>query len=403
MKAVASILVLVLSVGFFTQRVEAADMANRARAQRRGFRDDYMKKILAERIKHPLVYALAALYTGEDIKGGNEQIRKAWAEAAGKDKKMTVQEAGDEKVKWCMRGWLRLYYLFNDKSHFFKGRLEADVQAKLEEMFYLYGRYKSSVARADLKNIWHIHGSENHDMMDFSNAYLALQAVQNLPAYKSRKLPDGHTPAEHVEAWHEYYARYCLERAKNGLFVEISPTYGKWFVGEFVNMYEFSEDPLVRKRMEMLLHLMWADWAVDQLNGVRGGGKTRCYQGSYSQKGGSDAWDRLAGVLFGIEPWHWNSHGGFSMLALQTSTYELPDVVLDIAVAMYFFDEGNEYYAPVILNDPNSPGDFFPADAYRLLRNCCLDSIVSGDLNEDGFSDIAISGYNSPYICYLKD
>lgn len=77
------------------------------------------------------------------------------------------------------------------------------------------------------------------------------------------------------------------------------------------------------------------------------------------------------------------------------------DVVLDIAVAMYFFDEGNEYYAPVILNDPNSPGDFFPADAYRLLRNCCLDSIASGDLNEDGFSDIAISGYNSPYISVL--
>jgi hypothetical protein len=88
------------------------------------------------------------------------------------------------------------------------------VQAKLQELFFLYGCGKSTVARANLKNIWHIQGSENHDTMDLSNAYLALQAVHELDAYKDRKLPDGHTPGEHVAAWATYYARYALERAK---------------------------------------------------------------------------------------------------------------------------------------------------------------------------------------------
>ena len=309
-----------------------------ARKRRQAFRDEFMEVILADP-KPPKadvksdaqapVYALAALYTGKDISGGNQRMRDALDRLAGADKKMTPEEAG--KAKWHMRGMHRVYYLFYDKSDFFPGRLEPDVQAKMEELFFNYGCYKSTVKRADIANIWHIQGSENHDMMDLSNAYLALQAVQNLDAYKDKKLPDGHTPAEHVRAWEKYYAQYALERAKNGLFVEISPTYGKWFMGELVNMYDFAKDPLVKKRMEMLLHLTWADWSIDQLNGVRGGGKTRCYQGNYSQRGGGDSWDRMARVLFSMENWAWNSTGGLSTLALLTSRYELPDVIYDIA------------------------------------------------------------------------
>ena len=310
-----------------------------ARKQRRAFTDKFMDAILAEpkapgedgKIDpHAPVYAMAALYTGKDLPGGNRRLSSAWERAAGKDRKLTPEEASE--VKWHMRGILRVYYLFYDKSDFFPGRLEKDVQAKMEEIFFNYGCYKSTVRRAQLANIWHIQGSENHDMMDLSNAYLSLQAVHKLDAYRDRTLPDGHTPTEHVKAWEKYYAQYALERAKNGLFVEISPTYGKWFIGEIVNMYDFTHDPTVKKRMEMLLHLTWADWSIDQLNGVRGGGKTRCYQGSYSQSGGGDSWDRMARHLMGMEAWNWNSHGGLSTLALSTSGYELPDVVLDIAL-----------------------------------------------------------------------
>ncbi len=303
-----------------------------ARERRRAFGDTLMARVLADANSHPLVYALAGLYTGRGVAEANNRIRAAWAEAAGPKGKMTAALAGDQKVKWCMRGWLRIYYLFHDKSTFYPGRLEGDVQAKLEEMFFLYGSHKSTVKRSDLRHIWFIQGSENHDMMDLSNAYLALQAVQHLAAYKDRKLPDGHIPSEHVKAWEAYYARYALERARNGLFVEISPTYGKWFVGEIVNMFEFAEDPTVKNRMEMLLHLMWADWSIDQLGGVRGGGKTRCYQGKYSQSGGMDSWDALGRGLTGMEGWYETNHGILSHMALVTSRYELPDVVLDIAL-----------------------------------------------------------------------
>ena len=332
-----SMIILAL-VTLASQAVAETDEFAEARAQRRAFTDQFMKAILAapnppaagKTDSYASVFAMAGLYTGEQIEAANQRLRNALKLYAGDDGKLTPKEA--TKIKWKMRGWLRVYYLFYDKSKFFPGRLEPETQAMMEEAFFQYGCGKSTVKRANLTNIWHIQGSENHDMMDLSSAYLALQAVAKLPAYKDRKLPDGHTPAEHVEAWEKYYAQYALERAKNGLFVEISPTYGKWFLGEILNMYEFAEDPVVRKRMEMLLHLVWADWSVDQLNGVRGGGKTRCYQGGYSQSGGGDSWDRMARHLMGIEPWIWPSHGGLSTLAISTSRYELPDIVYDIAL-----------------------------------------------------------------------
>jgi len=333
-----------------------------------------MRQVLADKKSDPIVYALAGLYTGEDPGGANDRIRQAWARAAGPNGKMTARRAGAESVKWSMRGWLRIYYLFHRNSAVYPGRLEPDVEAKLQEMFFLYGCHKSTVTRANLRNIWFIQGSENHDLMDLANAYLALQAVRGLDAYRDRKLPDGHTPPEHVKAWEAYYARYALERARNGLFVEISPTYGKWFVGEFVNMYEFAESPLVRRRMEMLLHLMWADWSIDQLNGVRGGGKTRAYQGAYSQLGTRDSWDLMGRALTGREGWYWKNYAILSHMALVTSRYTLPDIVLDIALNR----EGVEPFVfqsvrPAKLgrappNPPDEKGYWLDGTGGRMLR-----------------------------------
>jgi len=250
---------------------------------------------------------------------------------------MTPQSA--VKAKWAMRGWLRIYYMFNDKSEFFPGRLAPDVQKMLEELFWNYGCGKSTVARSQLKYIWVIQGSENHDMMDLSNAFLSLQAVKDLPEYKPRKLPDGHSAAEHVNSWTDYYKRYCSERIKLGLFVEISPTYGKYFLPELVNIYEFAEDAALRRRMEMLLHVVWADWAIDQLGGIRGGGKTRSYQGHYSQLGTSDSWSFLGRILTGMGDYFETRHYE-AQYVLAMTRYRLPDVVIDLALS---HDERGDY------------------------------------------------------------
>ncbi|MBC8873505.1 MAG: hypothetical protein H8E44_29045 [Planctomycetes bacterium] len=275
-----------------------------------------------------LQFGLAGLWLNSKTDEANERLRQGLAKVIQNDQ-MTPEVA--TRFKWAMRGWLRVYYLFHDRSTFYPGRLAADVQHRLEEMFWNYACAKSSVARAKPEHIWFIQGSENHDMMDLSNAFLALQAVYKLPDFQDRRLPDGHTADEHRQAWNEYYKLYCDERAKGGLFVEISPTYGKYFLPELVNIWEFCEDPVLRKKMEMLLHLTWADWAVEALGGVRGGGKTRSYQGHYSQRGTSDSWSAMGRILTGQGDWFPTQHYE-AQYVLATTKYRLPDVVIDIAL-----------------------------------------------------------------------
>ena len=76
------------------------------------------------------------------------------------------------------------------------------------------------------------------------------------------------------------------------------------------------------------------------------------------------------------------------------------DGVPDIAAAMDYWDEGTTYYTTVILNDPKSPGDFFPADAYRIPTGCCLDSIANGDINDDGLADIVTENGSNIFILF---
>jgi len=276
-----------------------------------------------------LQFGLAGLWLDRETDAANERLRQRFSEVIQDDQKMTPDVA--TRFKWAMRGWLRLYYLFHDHSDFFPGRLAADVQRNLEEMFWNYACAKSTLMRAKPEFVWLIQGSENHDMMDLSNAFLALQAVRRLPDFRDRKLPDGHTAEEHWQAWNKYYRLYCDERAKGGLFVEISPTYGKYFLPELVNIWEFCEDPVLRKKMEMLLHLTWTDWAVEALGGVRGGGKTRSYQGHYSQRGTSDSWSAMGRILTGQGDWFTTQHYE-AQYVLATTEYRLPDVVIDIAL-----------------------------------------------------------------------
>ena len=92
--------------------------------------------------------------------------------------------------------------------------------------------------------------------------------------------------------------------------------------------------------MEKLLHLIWADWAVGQVKGVRGGGRTRLYQGDpkrpeqQTQWGTHDRWLRMSRFLLDSGTW-WNADRGHPIhgmpLVMATTQYRLPDVIMDIA------------------------------------------------------------------------
>lgn len=306
----------------------------------------FFESVLLKEDTIPLNGAFARLWLNRDLPEANRLLfveQKAII-AHEKAEQMTPEVAGSEHVKWQMRTWNRIYQLFNDQSTFYPGRLDKKAQAMIEEMFWLYVSRMSYFERAGLEHVWGIQGSENHEMMHFSNALLAAQALKDRPEYKDRKLPDGRTLKEHYEAWNNYYKHYCTERAKHGLLIEVFSMYGpSYTLPEMFNMRDFAEDPVLRERMEKLLHLIWADWAVGQINGVRGGGRTRLYQGDPKtpevqfEWGNRDRWRWMSEYFLGTGPWWDTARGnntpkGGAWAVYATTGYRLPDVIMDIAL-----------------------------------------------------------------------
>lgn len=293
----------------------------------------------------PLQGGFAQLWLNRDLAEGNRMLRQAIDAIIvheGGSGEMTDAIAGSEYVKWQMRTWNRLYQLFHDESRFYPGRLDQPTQAMIEDMLWRYVATMSNFERAAPQYVWGIHGSENHEMMHYSNCLLASQALKDRPEYAGRSLPDGRSLTEHYEAWNAYYKLYCLERAKHGLLIECFSGYGKYTLPELVNLCDLSADPLLRARMEKLLHLIWADWAVGQINGVRGGGRLRIYQGDPAmparqrQWGSGDSWLIMSRFLLESGTWlnprsfHPDPIIGFPWV-LATTRYRLPDVIMDLA------------------------------------------------------------------------
>lgn len=280
--------------------------------------------------------AFAVLWLNRDLPTANQQLRDLY-DAFLEDQPGMTPAIANAQAKWQMRTWVRIYYLFNDSSAWFPGRLEVATQARIESLFWNYASAKSTIERARPEYVWLLQGSENHDMMDLGNAFLAAQALSKRPGYAERLLPDGYTPAEHAAAWTTYFSRYCEERVKHGLFVEVaSPTYGKYLVPELVNIFDFADGHELRRKAEVLLHITWADWAIEQIDGVRGGAKARCYQGNYSRNGASDSWLLMGQVLLESGAWADAVRYNHPILGygpiLATSQYRLPDLVKRLAL-----------------------------------------------------------------------
>ncbi len=318
----------------------------------------FFEALLRDERACPLNRAFAGLWLGRDLPLANVRLREAFDEAMGEATSLNP-EVADTQFKWQMRTWIRMYYLFGPNGGRRGMRLEPDIEHQIEELFWYYGVSKSDRARANLDYVWLIQGSENHDLMDLGNAFLGLQAIASNSAYSERKLADGGTPNEHAAVWSNYFQQYCHERIQNGLFIEVaSPTYGKYLIPELVNISEFADEPALRESGTSLLHLTWADWAIEQLNGVRGGAKARCYQGDYSREGHADSWWQMGQCLLSGDEWTRTDISrhpiqGFN-LCLASSTYELPAVVRKLAIDA----QGRREYAYI----SRRPGKMKPLD-----------------------------------------
>jgi hypothetical protein len=308
----AWVVVCLLAISLAADAAEQRVSLDAAQQARQEHVTAFFEKELS--VPTPIYRGWARLYLNRDVREGNADIRAAYAEILARvgngAEELTPRIAGDEAVKWQLRNWVRIYFSFCDRSHVMPGRLEPETQHLIENLFWNYVCDRSYFERARSRLATDVHQSENHEMMHYSNALLALQALKDLPAYRDRLLPDGRAVAEHYEEWNAYYKHHCLVRARYGDQLELfSTTYWKYTMPELLNMHDLGEDPLLRHRVGMLLDVLWTDWALGQLNGARGGCKRRVYQEQARpdlgelRRGSHDPWYRQSLFLLDRDSW----------------------------------------------------------------------------------------------------
>ena len=243
------------------------------------------------------------------------------------------QKARDDRDSfyWAADVVCRLLELFGHHGARAAGRLSPRTEDLMLEMMWLYCKNNSRLADADYERnrAWHIHESENHHIQGFSTVWHFSKFLKDAPLYQARKYDDGRTPAQHYEAWTAYSKEYMRERVRKGLFVETANKgYGVMTLKGIYNFQDFADDPELRRLARVVLDLYWATWAEEQIDGVRGGGASRVYQGAMSQfgRGGINRW---AGFYLGRGHGKPPSNNEFTVL---TSSYRMPLVVMDIAL-----------------------------------------------------------------------
>jgi len=222
----------------------------------------------------------------------------------------------------------RLYIFYGPRGTKAPNRLSAETCAVLEKTMWEWANEKADIEDAELEQskTWWITDSENHHAQHFTTCWAFSKILRNVPDYKDKPFKDGHLPAEHYEAWTTYLKEYLRQRACKGTFVEIDSTsYATATLKSMVNFYDFSDDPVLKKRAGQMLELYWALWAEEQIDAVTGGAQARSYSTAVVRGGGFLR--RAAWYVIGSGD---QEFVHTTMLPYVTSTWQVPDIVLQI-------------------------------------------------------------------------
>ena len=263
------------------------------------------------------LWCLAALHLNEKSDLANERLlTRARAYIATKpaaSPRTSPEEAGD--LPWTffsVTDYVRILLLFHVKSPHLPGRLQPETEAAMKEALWLWVRGESRLAEAGTNHVLLLLGTENHDLNRRPAYYLVTSLLQDDPAYRDRKLADGHTTAAHAVAYTAFFREWPRRRAQAGLWIEVgSTTYQKYSWPALFNLHELSPDPVVRHRFGLLLDLALIEEAQLAVRGRRGGGRSRA---SY----GAGGFESMASLLYG------EGGGSSHSRVLETSRYQAP-------------------------------------------------------------------------------
>ena len=268
------------------------------------------------------LWTLAALYLNEKVDIANARLLKQANDFIDMNRKgggtaaPTPEKPGNAPwTFFSITDYVRTLCLFHVKSTHFPGRLKPETEAAMKEALWLWVSKESRLADAGLDDLFLLLGTENHDLNKRPGYYLVTALLKDDPAYCARKLADGHTVAEHANAYTTFFREWPASRAKAGLWAEVgSNGYQKYSWPALFNLHELAPDPLIRKRFGLLLDLAFIEEEQISVRGRRGGGRSRAYSGA-------NAFESYKNLLYASEG---QPAGSSHSRVIETSRYQLP-------------------------------------------------------------------------------
>ncbi|MEZ6152240.1 MAG: pectate lyase [Pirellulaceae bacterium] len=338
--------------------------------------------VVSQYVFRRLTFALSALYLQTDIERANGAIVDA-VDAMRRQQQAT----GEFGLHWTGGAFYRIYGLFGPNGTM-KERLSEKASAAIWQLFADWARADSLIAEADPEHTWRIWGSENHSAQRDATRWAAANMIASDPRGKDFVYDDGSTAAEQLQAWQIFLKRYFRERIKRGMLIEISPSgYGSRTLQGWHNIIDFTTDMELKSVAKSALDVWWAEWAQEQLGGMRGGGKTRLYPGAYAlashDRNRAMSWFYLGQG----KPAHYHE----TLPVIATTEYRLPLVVMDIALdtagrGVYEcrsrrLGRHSDYELSQSLSKPNEPVDDVDSEYGGIVRySYCTPDFIAGCL-----------------------
>lgn len=274
------------------------------------------------------LFAMQAFHLVEHMDEANDALQKLCQHYL--DHPTDLYEA--HSFHWSGALYNRLWAFFGEEGSVAAGRIGEDTQALMLEMMWAWSR-KASVdldPSTDSDGMWRFPNSENHHAMGIVTTLGFCGVLKSHANYAARAFEDGRNASEHYSAWTAYLKAYFRARAGKGQSVEIaSKSYNAHTIQMWYNVFDFAADAVLRRMSGDFIDLYWATWAEEQIDGIRGGGKNRIYQGPGSRTAAGGGVVDMAALYLGdrvdgkINAMDW---------VVATSGYRMPLEVMRLAL-----------------------------------------------------------------------
>lgn len=240
------------------------------------------------------------------------------AESGEKIEKKYIDESLDiiyskrDCIDFTANGLLRLLYL-NEEDGFLQSKTKKKIDTALIDFKYWWDD-----DREDPK--YRCYHTENHQGLYHTAELLAGQL------YKDKVFGDGMNGREHIEHAKERIIRWLDFRFRFG-FSEWLSSYYDVDIMTLTNLYDFAEDPEIRKKAGMVLDLLMYDLALNNYHGDLGTTHGRIYASSLVE--GKQNLYPVMKLMFGVGKYLKEDYIGTACLV--TSSYRCPPVIKSIA------------------------------------------------------------------------